>query len=143
MFEKSRSKLYFCQPMEFYQLESTNKSPKIVLDKNKGELIISGRSVVNERIDIYNELLEELDKYCENPVESTTAIFHLEYFGDRSSRIFLEIFRKLESIHRKKCTVLVQWFYSYEDLEMRDTGQDYEHLFNIPFELVPVKDEDL
>ena len=86
-------------------------------------------------------MIEALDLYCSNPVAVTIAHIQLDYFGDHSSKSLLEVFKRLESIHRKKSDVYINWYYSYEDKEMRETGEDYENLLNIPFRLVELADE--
>jgi histidinol phosphatase-like PHP family hydrolase len=127
--------------MEFLHITATDKTPEIKLDFKTGDLSIHGRSIINQQPDFYNTLIQALDQYCANPAPVTIAHVQLDYFGDKSSKSLLEIFKRLESIHRKKSDVYINWYYSYEDKEMRETGEDYENLLNIPFRLVELADE--
>ena len=127
--------------MEQLHIKATDKTPEIRLDFKSGELSISGRSVINDCPEFYKQLMDALELYCSNPATVTFAHIQLDYFGDKSSRSLLEVFKKLESIHLKKSDVYVNWYYSYEDKIMRETGEDYEFLVNIPFRLVELADE--
>lgn len=127
--------------MKNFHIKSTEKTPEIILDFNTGDLSIIGRSIIKDCQDFYDTLLDALNTYCENPAPVTIAHVQLDYFGDFSTKSLLEVFKKLESIHRKKSDVSINWYYSYEDNDMRDTGRDFEHLLNIPFRLVELADE--
>lgn len=127
--------------MEVLHILATDKTPEIKLDFKTGDLSISGRSIINDNPKFYNELINALEQYCLNPAPVTIVHVQLDYFGDQSSRSLLEVFKLLESLHLKKSDVSINWYYTYEDKEMRETGEDYEHLLNIPFRLVELADE--
>jgi hypothetical protein len=127
--------------MELLHINATDKTPEIKLNFKTGDLSICGRSIINEQPEFYNTLLRALEGYCSNPAPVTIVHVQLDYFGDKSSRSLLDVFKLLESIHLKKSDVSINWYYSYEDNEMRETGQDFEHLLNIPFRLVELADE--
>ncbi len=127
--------------MNHFHLQATEKTPEITLDFKTGDLSITGRSIIKDHPNFYKDLLDALDEYCANPAAITIAHVQLDYFGDLSSKSLMEVFKKLESIHRKRSDVSINWYYSYEDNDMRDTGRDFEHLLNIPFRLVELADE--
>jgi hypothetical protein len=127
--------------MEVLHILATDKTPEIKLDFKTGDLSISGRSIINDNPKFYNELINALEQYCLNPAPVTIVHVQLDYFGDKSSRSLLEVFKLLESLHLKKSDVSINWYYTYENKEMRETGEDYEHLLNIPFRLVELADE--
>jgi hypothetical protein len=120
---------------------ATDKTPEIILDYDSGEISLSGRSIIKDNPGFYNKLLEGVNIYIENPAPITILHVQLDYFGELSSKSLLEIFRKLESIHRSKSDVSINWYYSFEDKYMRETGEDFENLLNIPFRLVELADE--
>jgi hypothetical protein len=127
--------------MEIFHIQATDKTPEIKLDFKTGDLSIIGRSIIKDVPDFYSKLYNALDDYCIHPAPITIAHIQLDYFGDLSSRSLLDIFKKLESIHRKKSDVYINWYYSYEDKDMRETGEDFEHIINMPFRLVELADE--
>lgn len=127
--------------MELLHIRATDKTPEIKLDFKTGDLSICGRSIINEQPEFYKALIEALETYCVLPAPVTIVHVQLDYFGDKSSRSLLEVFKILESVHLKKSDVSINWYYSYVDNEMRETGEDFEHLLNIPFRLVELADE--
>jgi hypothetical protein len=127
--------------MNRLHIHATDKTPEIILDYDSGDITLTGRSIIKDNPLFYNVLLEAVERYVENPAPITIAHIQLDYFGEMSSKSLLEIFRKLESIHRIKSDVSINWYYSFEDKEMRETGEDFEHLLNIPFRLVELADE--
>lgn len=127
--------------MNRLHINATDKTPEIILDFLSGDMSVTGRSIIKDTPDFYKVLIDALDQYTQNPAPITIAHIQLDYFGDLSSKSLMEVFKKLESIHRIKSDVSINWYYSFEDKEMRETGQDFEHLLNIPFRLVELADE--
>jgi hypothetical protein len=127
--------------MDLLNIQATDKTPEIKLNFITGDLSITGRSIIKECPQFYNQLFDALEIYCLRPAPVTIAHIQLDYFGDLSSRALLDVFRKLESIHTKLSDVSINWYYAYEDKIMRDTGEDYEYLLSIPFRLVELADE--
>lgn len=127
--------------MNRFHKPATEKTPELILNYKTGDITIIGRSIIKDNPYFYSELIEAIEKYIENPAPITIAHIQLDYFGEMSSKSLLEVFRKLESIHRKKSDVSINWYYSFEDKDMRETGEDFEHLLNIPFRLVELADE--
>ncbi len=127
--------------MNRLHIYATEKTPEIILDYDTGDITLAGRSIIKDNPDFYKILIDALDKYIENPAPVTIAHVQLDYFGEVSSKSLLEVFKKLETIHRIKSDVYINWYYSFEDKEMKATGEDFEHLLNIPFRLVELADE--
>lgn len=127
--------------MNRLHIHATDKTPEIILDFRLGDLSVCGRSIIKDNPDFYKELIDALDTYIKNPAPITIAHIQLDYFGEMSSKSLLEVFKKLESIHRIKSDVSINWYYSFEDKDMRETGEDFENLLNIPFRLVELADE--
>jgi hypothetical protein len=127
--------------MNRFHIHATDKTPEIVLDFKSGDISLTGRSIIKDIPDFYKILLDALDQYTDNPAPITIAHIQLDYFGELSSKSLMEVFRKLESIHRIKSDVSINWYYSFEDKDMRETGEDFENLLNIPFRLVELADE--
>lgn len=127
--------------MNRLHIHATDKTPEVILDFASGDLSVCGRSIIKDSPEFYRQLIDTLEIYIQNPAPITIAHIQLDYFGEMSSRSLLEVFKKLESIHRIKSDVSINWYYSFEDKDMRETGEDFEHLLNIPFRLVELADE--
>ena len=91
--------------------------------------LISGRSIPENSIEFYKPLLDWLDKYVNNPLESTIFEIKLEYFNTSSSKCLVEIFRKLEKIHDNGKQVSIEWYFDEEDEEYwEESGEDFKEM---------------
>lgn len=63
-------------------------------------LEIRGRSIPENSIEFYKPLVEHLEKYAQKPQSATNVNIQLEYFNTSSSKCILDVFKKLEAIHK-------------------------------------------
>ncbi len=127
--------------MKDFQLEASPKTPKLTFDYDLGNFEISGRSIPENSIEFYQPLLDWLNDYSQKPQNQTVLSIKLEYFNTSSSKCLVEIFRKLEKIHRDGHSVEVTWHYEEEDEDMLESGEDFREIIKIPFNMV-VAEED-
>lgn len=116
--------------MEVINLESTEDTPKIILDRNNGIFEISGRSLPEDSAEYYQPILDWLDEYSKSPNPETVFIFKLEYFNTASSKLILDILSKLETIDN----TTISWFYHEDDEDMEEAGTEFSELVEVPFE---------
>ena len=64
--------------MEILNLEGTEDTPKIMLDKKNGIFEISGRSLPEDSAEFYRPVLEWLEKYAADTNPSTEFVFKLD-----------------------------------------------------------------
>ena len=121
--------------MEALRIESTHKTPRVILDPENGIFEFSGRSIPEDALGFYKPIFEWLDEYAKSPLPTTHVRFDLEYFNTSSSKNILEILKRLEAIHANGHEVRVTWYYDEDDEDMEETGQDYQALLNLPIEL--------
>jgi hypothetical protein len=125
--------------MSSLKIEGTAKTPKINFSAEKNLLEISGRSIPENSVEFYQPVYEWLEMYSQKPNESTTIKVQLEYFNTSSSKCLLDVFRKLEVIHKSgKSKVLVEWMYEEEDEDMMEAGDDYKTIVSLPFTLMKI-----
>ena len=116
--------------MEVINLDGTEDTPKIILDKAKGLFEISGRSLPEDAAEFYNPILEWLEKYSKDTNPQTRFLFKLEYFNTASSKLILDILSKLEDIEN----TTVVWYFHEDDEDMEEAGEEFSDLVDIPFE---------
>lgn len=116
--------------MQIINLEGTEDTPKILLDKNNGIFEISGRSLPEDSAEFYNPVIEWLEEYKSNPNGSTDFIFKLEYFNTASSKLILDLLSQLEDIPG----ATIHWYYHEDDEDMQEAGEEFSELVEVPFE---------
>jgi Ser-tRNA(Ala) deacylase AlaX len=63
-----------------------------------------------------------MNKYCENPTETTEINFKLEYFNTTSSKMIFEVLKIAESLIKDGHKVNLNWYYEKEDPDLKDEG---------------------
>ena len=116
--------------MEIINLEGTEDTPKIILDKQNGIFEISGRSLPEDSAEFYQPVLTWISEYADNPNDKTEFVFKLEYFNTASSKLILDVLSALEDIDN----VQVIWYFHEDDEDMEEAGEEFSELVEIPFE---------
>jgi hypothetical protein len=120
-------------------VESTAKTPHILFSAETGSLEISGRSIPENSAEFYQPVYDWLDQYSLKPLPETMVKIQLEYFNTSSSKCLLDVFRRLEVIHKSERSIVhVKWMYEEEDEDMMEAGDDYRTIVLLPFELVKI-----
>lgn len=125
--------------MENIFIKGTDRTAEIDFDFNAGVLSISGRSISENPVSFYKKLKSIIIDYAKQPKEKTIVKVNLEYFNTSSSKCLVDVFKEFEKIHSTSNDVLVEWYYEQDDEEIKDSGEDYKELVNIPFEIKLLK----
>jgi hypothetical protein len=126
--------------MESFSIEGTPKTPTVNLDPNSGKVEIKGRSIPENSIEFYKPIVDWLDSYAASPKSLTEVNIQLEYFNTSSSKCILDVFKKLEGIHKAGNDVVINWFYEEDDEDMLEAGEDYQSIIKIPFKMVETEE---
>jgi ABC-type molybdenum transport system ATPase subunit/photorepair protein PhrA len=51
-----------------------------------------------------------------------------------------DVFKKLETIHKSKHEVVINWYYEEDDEDMLEAGEDYESIIRVPFKMIEIVD---
>ena len=126
--------------MEGITIEGTPKTPTINFDIATGHLEIKGRSIPENSIEFYKPIVELLDRYAAKPQANTNVKIQLEYFNTSSSKCILDIFKKLEAIHKAGNVTIINWHYEQDDEDMLEAGEDYQAIIAVPFKMIEEAD---
>ncbi|MBI3509948.1 MAG: DUF1987 domain-containing protein [Bacteroidetes bacterium] len=124
--------------MERIVIEGTPKTPTITFDMSAGTLEIRGRSIPENSIEFYKPLVEQLERYAGKPQSNTNVNIQLEYFNTSSSKCILDVFKKLEAIHKGGSAIIINWYYEQDDEDMLEAGEDYQAIISVPFKMIEV-----
>lgn len=126
--------------MESIVIDGTPKTPSVNFDSESGVLQLRGRSIPENSIEFYKPLVEWLDDYAKRPQSKTAVNIQLEYFNTSSSKCLLDLFKKLEVMHKGGNDILVKWYYEEDDEDMLEAGEDYQSIVNVPFKMIEIED---
>ncbi len=122
--------------LKIVNINKTEIYPTIIMDKENGVFEIKGVSLPLDGKDLYQPVLDFLDEYSQNPNKITLFVFNLTYFNISSSKMFLYMLYKLKELHDSGRTVVVIW--SYDDDFIREAGEDYQQMVDVPFQFKEV-----
>jgi hypothetical protein len=124
--------------MEVMKILGTDDTPNVILDETNDVFEISGRSLPEDVAAFYKPVLDWLEKYNQNPKSRTIFNFKLVYFNTASSKMLLDILMKLEDLHKSGKQVVVKWHYSEDDEDMKEAGEEYADIVDVPFEQISI-----
>ena len=130
-------------PMKVIKQEQTAATPKVTLDKKSGLMEIMGASIPEDADALYVPIVDWLEEYAENPNEKTIFNFGLKYFNTSSSKLLLDILLLLQKLYSDGNDVLIRWHTEDHDEDMKETGNDYEEITQVPFEYITIVDDSI
>jgi hypothetical protein len=113
---------------------STKTTPYI--DFKDGHLQIRGKSIPTLNLNFYHELLMHIESYVKNPTSITILDIDLDLINCYSKKWMMQIFYQLEKLQLKGNKILINWYYSEEDVGMIELGLIYYSMINIPFKFI-------
>jgi len=122
--------------MEKFVSEGSKDKPVINFDKERGVLFLGGSSLPENVLDVYKPILNWLDKYIPNPNPNTTIEFFFEYLNTASSHMIMQILRKCMLLRTGCEKLVINWYYTAGDLDMRDFGQELLELTNYSINII-------
>jgi hypothetical protein len=116
--------------MHKLEIASTDTSPSANFSKETNQFNISGPSIMDNTVPFYTLIKNWLKEYGKQPNPETNLVVQLDYLNTASSRQLLDIFKVLESMPGAKVT----WYFSDEDEDMEEMGQELSELVKVPFQ---------
>lgn len=122
--------------MEPFYLKATETTPEINFDLEKNVFSIKGKSVFLHVDEFYDPILEWLKNLDGKLTQPITVVFDLEYFNIISSKRILFVLYTLNELRNNGSNIEVSWTFSLEDDDMKEVGEDYACMVNLPFNFV-------
>ncbi len=126
--------------MKTISLEGSAKTPTVLMDAEAGKVQIKGRSIPEDSVNFYKPIVDWLTEYATQPKEETVVDIELEYFNTSSSKCILDVFKKLEVIHKEGNKITINWYFEEDDEDMLEAGEDYQSIIKIPFKMIEVEE---
>ncbi len=122
--------------MENLELKATAKTPQVLFNAQTGVMIIKGRAIPLESEDFWGPVLKWFYAYATDPLKKTKFVFDMEYFNISSSKQILFLLHKLNDMMEVGFDLDIDWKYPKGDVEMREAGNDFSCMVNIPFNFI-------
>ena len=130
--------------MKTILIEATTKTPRVHFDAEKGLISLKGRSIPEHTVEFYKPLHQWIAEYGLSPKPQTIVELFIEYYNTSSSKAILDLLKRIEAIHNTGYKMIIKWYYEEDDEALLESGEEYQTMINIPFELisVPVEEEE-
>jgi hypothetical protein len=113
--------------------------PKIELKKKLKKVIITGRSLMSDPGEYYNEFANTLSDYFIEFNHTLFIEFYFDYINTGSSKWLLFVMQYLNSVLKEKGGMIeVTWKYDDDDETILETGEVLRSYINVPFTLMAV-----
>lgn len=111
------------------------KSPKIIMDAQKGRIELKGSSIMENSRSFYEPVLAWLKEYVKTPKDTLVHI-DFEYFNSSTAKALLTIFKAVSKVKEKGFKLKVEWCYSKEDDDLKESGMNYESVIDAEFSFI-------
>jgi len=113
--------------MSKIHFDSTDKTPLISGDIEKGEITIKGRSYPESAVDFYKDFKVWLLDFYEKAPKDVTVLLDLEYFNTSTTAVLYDMIQKLSHLKDDR-KIIVTWFFDEDDYDMIDKGHELQRL---------------
>lgn len=123
-------------------IEGTKDTPAIVFSTEEGILSISGYSYPENPVEFYKPILDLVDEMSTNLATDKAFKINIQltYFNSSSSKIFMDIFDRLEEMAKDHMKIEVNWFYDADNESIQEYGEDFkEGLDSLKFNIVEIE----
>ena len=124
--------------MEPLIINSTDTTPEVFFDNNKGIMEMKGASYDEDSTDFYNNVIAWVEDYEKAPNNTVILNFHFKYLNSSSAYRLFELLKRFANIMDKGVHLTINWFYGREDEDIREVGEEYSELLAVPFNIKPV-----
>lgn len=116
-------------------IKPENNSPAVHIDAEKGVFNLSGSSFLEDSVSFYSPIMNWIEEFCQNPKDLTLNI-ELSYFNSSAAKIILTALKELKSIQKKGFKLTINWMYTDDDEDIRDSGHDFAKLAGLEFNMI-------
>ena len=123
------------KPMELVSLDSTRKTPEVLLDP-EGKIRIGGRSIPEDASKFYDFILNWVLEYVNSPKDKTLVDIELEYFNSGSAKFVMQILRELSELSSHGKVLVINWYYEEGDDDILERGEYYSSILNLDINFI-------
>ena len=118
-------------------IEATDKTPSINFDAKSGLFQIQGYSLPENSFEFYEPIISWLDKYTVAPNKKTEFDFRLVILNTSSSKMFIDIIRKINHlVELNNSEVSVVWYYEIDDEDIHEIALQYKEICKAKFDII-------
>jgi len=128
--------------MENIARSATEDSPEVSFNEVNKTLKITGNSYPENCETIYVPLTNFIDKYNVENNKILNLYFYYNLINSTSTMYIARIITRISELVKEGLVVTIKWCYDENDEELMDLGEKLSSISKLPFEFVPIVEED-
>lgn len=121
--------------MERWNIEATDRTPSVVLDRQESILKLEGRSYPEEGMDFFEPIIVRLRTLQNSDSPIGTIHVRLEYYNSATSKALAELFTSLMMLKTRGVPTKVIWEFEEEDEGIQEDVEMFMESFDLIFEI--------
>ena len=123
-------------------IEQKDNTIGITLDKENKKFVFEGRSLPENTVKFFEPVMEWLQEYKKDACDETVLDMNFIYFNTSSAKLILEVLQEFDAISKLGKTVKIIWHHMEDDYDIKEAGEEYESMLNLPFEYIEHPESD-
>lgn len=132
--------------MEKLFIKPTHITLEIILSPDENKFSITGVSSPEDVRALYYPVTEWLEKFLDeirrgdyrkfSEADPLTFRVDLSYFNSASAKFLFDILLRLKNISEAGVTVVTEWYYEEDDIDMKEAGEDISELVKMELKYI-------
>lgn len=118
----------------YFYIQGTKTTPYALMDN--GHMKIVGKAVPVEQQPFFGQFTKQVNRYIRKPANKTSVDIHLTHVNASSKKAIVEFLKQLEVINNLGFEVEVNWWYDFDDEDVKELGEIYKGMFKINIHLL-------
>jgi len=120
--------------MEKWTIDATDRSPRVVLDRQDSVLLIEGRSYPEEGMDFFDPIVMRFRSLQDSDNPIRTIHIRLEYYNSSTTKAIADLFTALERSAKRDNEAKVLWEYEADDDGIEEDINMFRETYQLEFE---------
>lgn len=122
--------------MKDLKIVSTQSTPLIETDSNRGVVYMEGDSYPENSFEFYSELVAWVTHYLKENKRPLTVELALLYLNTSSIKVMMDIFDELEEHHQNGREVMVNWRYDVDNERVAELAEEFKEDCSFAFNII-------
>lgn len=120
--------------MEKWTIEPTDRSPRVILDRQDSVLLLEGRSYPEEGMDFFDPIVVRFRSIQESDNPIRVIHIRLEYYNSATTKAIADLLTALELSARRGNEAKVLWEYEADDDGIEEDIDMFRETYKLEFE---------
>ncbi|MEL0635570.1 MULTISPECIES: biofilm regulation phosphoprotein SiaC [Marinomonas] len=117
-------------------IESTQSSPAIRGDWEKGTLYMDGDSYPENSYELYADVVAWVSRFLKETSAPLTLELTLFYLNTSSIKVMMDIFDEMEEAFQTGRQVAINWLYDEENERVAELAEEFKEDCTFPFNII-------